>query len=542
MMYTAFSNICSTQYFFLPSLLGGGEPPDIWTFKTAESWKTTLCHSILFPDGVPPGLMERITSTVLGDLYTNPSSAGDSDAFEMPYGRGAVGQLRIKETLCWRSAFFLKLSREEVDSATGEVQQSIVEVFATLVDQESKLCVAADSMGVGMRRLIFSAKGQSGDLTSKIWSGGYRRVLKKAVKYIVNEYAGLEMERQAVCPQCLATRPIAQCSVWDSSTLEAFRSGSSNDKMIRCRYGHSIDIRILCGLTDSMMSQDKVPVIETQSFHGEADTLVSDLLKSVVIVAIWDETAQRIVHAGSGFILDKKRGFIVTAGHNLMDNNTWREIPGKIVIGIIPSNDSPRDHVAVYRYFARIVAKDPSINQTGICRLDACILQVTTRMENDVHTPGREIGEQPETLLMNSPEAMKREKFHQLSVSEKFELDEAVRILGFNQGGEGLIEPGDELNRCADFARGYVVMRFAANEVTEQTASRRLQPRSEIVVICPTIGGHSGGPCVNQQGEVIGILSRADPADKQRCYLVPSSEFKPMVKEAKRMLSSAPSL
>ena len=85
-------------------------------------------------------------------------------------------------------------------------------------------------------------------------------------------------------------------------------------------------------------------------------------------------------------------------------------------------------------------------------------------------------------------------------------------------------------------------MRFAANEVTEQTASRRLQPRSEIVVICPTIGGHSGGPCVNQQGEVIGILSRADPADKQRCYLVPSSEFKPMVKEAKRMLSSAPSL
>jgi hypothetical protein len=157
-------------------------------------------------------------------------------------------------------------------------------------------------------------------------------------------------------------------------------------------------------------------------------------------------------------------------------------------------------------------------------------------MERDVLGSGREIGEQPEKLLMNNPEAMKAEKFHQLSVSEKFELDEAVRILGFNQGGEGLIGPGEELNRCADFARGYVVMKFAINEVSESSMDRKFQPRSEIVVICPTIGGHSGGPCVNQQGEVIGILSRADPADRQRCYLVPSSEWKPMVKEAKRML------
>ena len=43
---------------------------------------------------------------------------------------------------------------------------------------------------------------------------------------------------------------------------------------------------------------------------------------------------------------------------------------------------------------------------------------------------------------------------------------------------------------------------------------------------------------MNQQGEVIGILSRADPADRQRCYLVPSSEWLPLVKTAKRMLSS----
>lgn len=80
-------------------------------------------------------------------------------------------------------------------------------------------------------------------------------------------------------------------------------------------------------------------------------------------------------------------------------------------------------------------------------------------------------------------------------------------------------------------------MRFAASEISEQAVSKSFQPRSEIVVICPTIGGHSGGPCINQQGEVIGILSRVDPTDKQRCYLVPSSEFNPLVKEAKRVLA-----
>lgn len=47
-------------------------------------------------------------------------------------------------------------------------------------------------------------------------------------------------------------------------------------------------------------------------------------------------------------------------------------------------------------------------------------------------------------------------------------------------------------------------MRFATTEIPEQVVSQKFQPRSEIVVICPTIGGHSGGPCVNQQGEVIG--------------------------------------
>ena len=54
-----------SKFFFLPSLLGPGEPSEVWTYKTNTSWKTTVCHSILFPESVPGGLMERITATVL---------------------------------------------------------------------------------------------------------------------------------------------------------------------------------------------------------------------------------------------------------------------------------------------------------------------------------------------------------------------------------------------------------------------------------------------------------------------------------------------
>ncbi|EJK49810.1 hypothetical protein THAOC_31278 [Thalassiosira oceanica] len=513
------------KFFFLPSLLGPGDAniSEIWTYKTAESWKTTICHSILFPDGVPPGLMERITATILSDLYTNP--ANDNPGPLDPQEQRQDGRLRIKEILCWRSAFYLKLGNLEPD---GGVSESIVEIFVTLVDQGSPQCVASDSTGVGMRRLVFSGKGQAGDNGAKIWRGGYLRILRIAVKHIEAEYSGLEIEKQAICPTCLAKKPIGQASLWDHSTIRSVRA--RGEQTIRCRSGHVNDVRLITGTYD----QPDVDVLTTTAPLSDAgDIPVSNLLKAVVIVGVWDEKAQRIIRAGSGFIVDRKRGFVVTAAHTLMDRENWSEVKGKIVIGVIPKDRSSNDPVAVYRYFARILAKDPSINDAGVCTLDACILQIQTKMECDVHESDKTIGDQPETLLMNNPVAMKNENFDQLKLSEKHELDEAVRILGFNQGGEGLIGPGQEMNRCADFARGYVVMKF---NVQENSVISNFQPRSEIVVICPTIGGHSGGPCVNQQGEVIGILSRADPADRQRCYLVPASEFAPLVKVAKKML------
>eukprot|EP00980_Cylindrotheca_fusiformis_P020082 scaffold7161_cov133-Cylindrotheca_fusiformis.AAC.5 len=530
-------------YFFLPSLLGPGEPAEAWTYKSTDSWKATLCHSILFPDGVPPGLMERITATVLSDMYCIAhKNLARGPSTEKSLGEG---KLAVKEVLCWRTAFFVKLGLQTVSATsdgTDRVGESVVEVFCGLLDKDSHLCVGSEYMSVGSRRLITSAKGQEGNGGRKIWNGGYLLVVK-AVQRVMEEYGGLEFERQGFCPDCLAKKAIPEASSWDLTLVRAaVRNGEGT---IRCKHGHRIDTRLVAGPVD--MPTIPRPPTTAPDMGGANDLVVpiNELLRAVVVVALWDAKTRKVLRCGSGFIADKKRGLIVTASHTLM--NIWgdKSTPfgehyyglrhGKVLIGVIPrqkSQDSGTE--AVFRYFAKIVSKDPNIDQ-GVCHMDACVLRITTRMENDVAAGVEECAEQPERLLLNNPHALKQERLPQLKITNRCELDEQVRIVGYNQGGEGVFGPGATLNRYVDFARGYVCKKFAGGEGNDGLR-HRFKPREEIVVICPTIGGHSGGPCVNQQGEVIGILSRADPAESQRCYLVPTYEWRALLKEAKNIL------
>ncbi len=552
-------NIAETlqsTYFFLPSLLGPGEPTEAWTYKSTDSWKATLCHSILFPDGVPPGLMERITATVLSNLYAmaHKQDMGVSESWQNSNSNNEKsrlnyeGNISVKEILCWRNAFLVKLGMQ-VQSPNGEYKESIVEIFTALVDKDSNYCVGSDQMPVGTRRLITSGKGQEGDGGRKIWMGGYLAVTE-AVSAVMEEYGGLEYEKQGFCPECLAQKSVSEAHSWARDFVG--RVIEKGETRIRCRHGHRVDIRLVCPLyflnnkdiaDDSKLGRDIQP---------GAVVPISDLFRSVVVVGLWDGKTGKIVRVGSGFIADKKRGLIVTASHTLM--NIWGEkgtpfgenyygLPdGKVVIGVIDRKKGERSVThAVFRYFAEIVAKDPKI-ETGICHIDACVLRITTRLDKDVGGNGEGCGAIEEHLLKHNPWALKQEKLQQLKITDKCEYDEWVKIIGYNQGGEGLMGPGVVLNFSVDFARGYVCKKFAVVEsnINDNGASQpvrhRFKPREEIVVNCETIVGHSGGPCVNQQGEVIGILSRADPAENKRCYLVPTEEWKPLLKQAKRTL------
>jgi hypothetical protein len=202
----------------------------------------------------------------------------------------------------------------------------------------------------------------------------------------------------------------------------------------------------------------------------------------------------------------------------------------KIVIGLIPEG-ARNSNTAFFRYFAKIVAED-------IHSMDACVLKITTRFENDVEEESM-LGQQAEKMV-----DVQEEQLPVLKMTRRFELEETVRILGFNQAGEGWLEQGKHVNRSADFAKGYICKQFKIAEDNSDSESDDssssgggFSPREEIVIMCPTIPGHSGGPCVNEEGKVVGLLSRADPVDRQRCYLVPASELKILVSSARKSSS-----
>ena len=138
--------------FFLSCLLGPGEPSEAWTFKN-ESCKTTLCNSVLSPDGVPPGLMERLTATVLSSVYAVSNRSRQQKEASGNTIMTDEGRLTVRQVLCWRAAFFLKLG------TAVPSEDSDVEIFVHLAERDSHLCVGSDHMAVGTRRLIVSGSG-----------------------------------------------------------------------------------------------------------------------------------------------------------------------------------------------------------------------------------------------------------------------------------------------------------------------------------------------------------------------------------------------
>lgn len=553
-----------SKVFFVPSLLVQANPRDVWTYKSKESWLTTLCHSWLFRDGVPPHLMEHLTVSILRALFefshdsmqhkhnphmpphrsdTLPGALGEP---HMPpaHNRAAsapasiheevLGQVRIHQIMCWNLSLLVKVGTVFADPGTGEPKQSITDVFVALVDKSSEHCVASDTMGPNMQRVVVSGKGPSGHGGRKLWKGGYDLIFK-AIKEALARYSNVDA--QVVCPECLARSNASSACTWSWDSLYPLaQNGSSN---VLCMHGHPSDPGLICGTT-----AEKQPAIHVEPTRNRSAKPVNEILSSVVIVGLWDKDSQKLINVGSGFVVNKKEGLIVTAGHVLFSLASgdkafglpYRGYPNaNVVIGVIPVEGED----AVFRYFGEIVAHD-------IQHVDACVVRITSRLEQDVDDIGKGFANQKEEMMTR--DMLNEQRLKPLKLTPKFEMEESIRVVGFNQGhivgfskgGNGHIAKNEKVNRTADFAKGYIVRRFEApqndDDSSDSDSHASFSPREELVIMCPTISGHSGGPCVSDEGKVVGILSRADPVDRQRCYLVPSSEIRELVNAAKRKL------
>mmetsp|Transcript_15805 Transcript_15805/g.21175 ORF Transcript_15805/g.21175 Transcript_15805/m.21175 type:complete len:1452 (+) Transcript_15805:128-4483(+) len=548
----------SSTSFLLPSLFHE-IPSNVWSYKTRDAWKTTLSHSWLFHDVVlpPSHLMPRIMATVLKDVANYVSS---EDAM-----------LEVAYFNCWKSAFFLELDLITLQATTGQRTRSRVKLFAHLDTADSNRCVASDTMTDSMYRLAVSAKGNIGFGGRKVWEGGYDLVLR-SVEGVVNDYMSQhgqdcgEVEREIVCPNCLALHHHNVAATVNRHDVLAKRNDGV--RTIRCRRGCPLDSAMLCGIAGRGADETLLPLSSLVSHENSVrpSKLAKDLMGGVVLIGLWDGDEKKIISAGTGFIADRKQGLVITASHVLMKMEQGHKKfgrdyfglkKGKAVIGVIPrSSDGSRSSKAVFRYFAEIISKD-------VEHMDACVLRITTRMEEDVGGQGEGCGDQPEILLLNDSKAIKAQKLKRLQMTQEFAMEEGVRILGYNQGGEGLFEKGEYIHNTLDVVRGYVSCLFENDinvnmvekdglvldgQITPISLLREpapvgiFSPRKEIVVRCPTIPGHSGGPCVNHDGEVIGIVSRADPVESERCYLAPSSELKVLMEKAKDVCNRNPNV
>lgn len=494
-----------TTIYFIPTLCNDMPADDSWSYKTPESWRTTMASSWTFDSSATTTVMNVISSALLSHFSS------------------VFAEVEVTQVMAWRSSFLVHLSPRHAEAVQNGDKGSVT-IFGHLASEnDSNLSVATSSAAPGTRRFVVSARGQSGGGGRNIWDGGYRSVLS-TLNAALSELSGIDQLQETICPDCLASQHPSRAATWSNDSLR--RIIASNEAHVLCSNGHRVETALLCGLepTDSLRA-----ATDEDRMLNRSVSSVNSHLGSVVLVGLYDERRHAVMRVGSGFVADAKRGLVVTAAHvviDIMSASSGHRRSCKAIIGVLPRCDPS---AAVYRYFAELLVED-------FRTIDACVLRITTKFEQDVSAI-EECGSQPEIPVANNM-AMLKAELQPLKMTSAREIGEDIRILGYSQSGA--LPRGGHINRSPDLSRGYIARIFRADHVSTSSSVGQFVPREEIVCSCRVIEGMSGGPAINNNGKVLGLLSRSDKADGERCYLVPASELRSLVKRAKAMCSLTP--
>lgn len=392
-------------------------------------------------------------------------------------------------------------------------------------------------------KLVVSARGNIGCEGIAIWNMGYKNLLD-CVEGSAENMFGRKLQREVLCPNCLANSDPRRAKTWKVDNYSAYEQTDT----MTCAAGHHVSRRILYGPsgddTDTLTSFTSSSYCTSSSctsththnsYYGDdrPGKSIEELVQGVVLVGLWDFQKKVVISVGTGFIFDARKGLIMTAGHIFYDmveggniGKPYRGLEhGRAVIGTIPTANGT---VSYFTYSANILDEDKDK-----ANVDACVLRITSKFARPVQCKGTNLGIQNETIVGNS---LRQEKLQQLNVTRQCRMEEQVRVIGFNQTGEGRLKQGHHVNHSVCISKGYVCkIPDKDSIISYNRRSSVFSPVSEIVVDCAAYQGHSGGPCVNQDGRIIGIVSRVDPQDHRRCYLVPSIQLKKIIKRACRI-------
>ena len=511
------------DYVFVPSMLShlGAEAKDsIWSHKSS-SWETTLTHIWLFPSIAEeslPKLMEQLSAFLLQELYKFAKKTQCSCPTDMKRCKSvppirmfpskdqpsAVG-ITIRQILLWKTAMFLDIHTcLHEERRNGESVATNAQIFLSLVDYKSIHFIGRSKLpNAAKAGLIVSGRCCGAGHGHRLWNSGYKTVVE-AVRKVLS--TTLKAHERVACPGCLRHLPPANAETFSSEEIRRMRHGGAIQEQ-RCPKGHPINIHLLSGTNGIPLSDLKQP-------RCLSSAKTKEVAHAVVLVYLFDKE-EGCIRAGSGFVFDIECRLIVTAAHIVfhMDEGTnfgtrfgrakYTEVRVRIRRNDVGANSAPKNNASV-DFRADVIAHDVS-------NVDVCVLQI-----------------EKESFCSSCL----ADSLTSLEMTSEYELNQDICLLGFNQGGEGVHEPGAHLNEDISSTRGYIEEIW--NRPADMSFQRgALNPRQEIVVDCGNINGESGGPFVSSEGKVIGILSRGDHVDPRRCYMVPTKEIMKLVATAK---------